>query len=572
MNDATRQTPMLLSMQGMGKDYAAPVLDGVSIELRAGEVLALTGENGAGKSTLSKMMCGLVQPTRGTMTLGGEPFAPKSRGDAEKLGVRMVMQELGLVPTLSVAENLLMGRLPNTAGWLRTTELHAKARVQLARIGMQAIDPAMPVSRLGIGQQQMVEIARNLQDDTRLLVFDEPTAMLTPRETSHLFEQIALLKSKGVAIVYVSHRLEELQRIADRVAVLRDGRLVDVRPMAGMKESELVERMVGRAVHEHDGRPRRVAGPVLMSARGLSRGSAVRDVDIELRAGEVMGLAGLVGSGRTELVRLLFGADRADRGEITLHASAAVSSPSGAALPGSTIGVDADSTLHEGAAPRTLDGTAAHAASHDSSALRAAHAAYHVTPNWRSPMQAIRAGIGLVTEDRKSQGLLLPQSIRVNATLSDLRAVSRAGFLEMKRERSIAKRLVETLRIRSRSAEQPVATLSGGNQQKVVFARWIHRECRVLLLDEPTRGVDVGARADLYAELDRMTDAGKALLMVSSDLRELMAMCDRIGVMSAGRLVAVFERGTWSEQSLLAAAFSDAAGRTDTPPANPPTS
>jgi len=236
-------------------------------------------------------------------------------------------------------------------------------------------------------------------------------------------------------------------------------------------------------------------------------------VDLDLHAGEVMGLAGLVGSGRTELVRLLFGADRADRGEITLHAA-------------------------DGAVSRRVHG------------------------NWRSPMQAIRAGIGLVTEDRKSQGLLLPQSIRVNATLSDLRAVSRAGWLRRTRERGIARRLVETLRIRSRSEEQAVSTLSGGNQQKVVFARWLHRECEVLLLDEPTRGVDVGARADLYTELDRMTDAGHALLMVSSDLRELMAMCDRIGVMSAGRLVGVFERGQWTEQSLLEAAFSGPAAGT----------
>jgi ribose transport system ATP-binding protein len=267
-------------------------------------------------------------------------------------------------------------------------------------------------------------------------------------------------------------------------------------------------------VHEHEGRERRVAGPVLLSARGIGRARVVRDVDIDLRAGEVMGLAGLVGSGRTELVRLLFGADRADRGEILLYDGASKAHPVQTARKG-----------------------------------------------WRSPMQAIRAGIGLVTEDRKSQGLLLAQSIRVNATLSDLGAISRAGWLQRAKERGIARRLVELLRIRSRSIEQPVATLSGGNQQKVVFARWLHRECKVLLLDEPTRGVDVGARADLYAELDRMTDAGKALLMVSSDLRELMAMCDRIGVMSAGRLVAVFERGQWSEQSLLAAAFSDAAGR-----------
>ena len=498
----------LFTLTDIGKDYAAPVLDGVSLSLAAGEVLALTGENGAGKSTLSKIVCGLTSPTRGHMLLGGEAFAPTSRREAEAQGVRMVMQELGLVPTLSVAENLLLDRLPQRFGWMRRGELYEAARLQLAKIGLSHIDPAMQVSRLGIGQQQMVEIARNLLDDTRVLILDEPTAMLTPRETEHLFVQIERLKARGVGIVYVSHRLEELQRIADRVAVLRDGRLVDVRPMAGVRESELVERMVGRAVHELDGRPRRVAGDVLLSARGIGRAQAVREVDIDLHAGEVMGIAGLVGSGRTELVRLLFGADQGDSGSIELK------------WPGAQ-------------SPKSAN------------------------RRWRSPIEAIRAGIGLVTEDRKSQGLLMTQSIRVNTTLSDLGAVSRGGWLRFARERDIARRLVQTLRIRSRSEEQTVATLSGGNQQKVVFARWLHRECKVLLLDEPTRGVDVGARADLYAELDRMTDAGKALLMVSSDLRELMAMCDRIGVMHAGRLVAVFERGHWDQQSLLAAAFGD---------------
>jgi ribose transport system ATP-binding protein len=516
----------VLSLRTLGKDYAAPVLDDVSLVLNAGEVLALTGENGAGKSTLSKIICGLVQATRGQMLLDGKAFAPSSRRIAERQGVRMVMQELGLVATLSVAENLLLDRLPNKTGWIRRGKLHELAARQLAKIGIENIDPATPVARLGIGQQQMVEIARNLQDDTRVLVLDEPTAMLTPRETSHLFEQVEQLKKQGVAIVYVSHRLEELQRIADRVAVLRDGRLVDVRAMAGVRESELVQRMVGRAVHEHEGRARRVAGPVLLSARGIGRAHAVHDIDLDLRAGEVMGLAGLVGSGRTELVRLLFGADHADRGELTLY--------NGTAGVTGTIPVQS------------------------------------VRKGWRSPMQAVRAGIGLVTEDRKSMGLLLAQSIRVNTTLSDLRAISHAGWLQRTKERNVAQRLVELLRIRSRSIEQPVATLSGGNQQKVVFARWLHRDCKVLLLDEPTRGVDVGARADLYAELDRMTDAGKALLMVSSDLRELMAMCDRIGVMSAGRLVAVFERGEWSEQSLLAAAFSDVTGRV-APAASPAT-
>lgn len=536
----------LLAIQAVGKDYTATVLDGVNVELFAGEVLALTGENGAGKSTLSKILCGLEQPTRGGMQLAGQAYAPTSRRDAERHGVRMVMQELGLVPTLTVAENLLMGRLPHRLGWLQRDVLHAAARAQLAKIGLDSIDPATPVSQLGIGQQQMVEIARNLQDDTRILVLDEPTAMLTPRETNYLFEQIAHLTARGVAIIYVSHRLEELRRIADRVAVLRDGRLVDVRPMAGMSEDDLVQRMVGRVVSDLDHRPRRPVGPVVMSADNLGRGTAVQDVSLELRAGEIFGIAGLVGSGRTELVRLLFGADRADRGSVTLHP---------------------DFEQKQALPP---DGQAQTAIQNIAIKPNPAMAA---TRTWQrgfaSPLQAIAAGVGLVTEDRKSQGLLLSQPIRINATLSDLSAVSRGGWLQRGLESRLVQGFIRTLRVRCHGPEQPVGQLSGGNQQKVVFARWLHREGRVLLLDEPTRGVDVGARAELYGELDRMALEGRALLMVSSDLRELMAMADRIGVMSAGRLVAVFERGEWSEQSLLAAAFSEPGGRTSTTPSTP---
>ena len=531
------QSPPLLAIQAVGKDYTATVLDGVNVELFAGEVLALTGENGAGKSTLSKILCGLEQPTRGGMQLAGQTYAPTSRRDAERHGVRMVMQELGLVPTLTVAENLLMGRLPHRLGWLQRDVLHAAARAQLAKIGLDSIDPATPVSQLGIGQQQMVEIARNLQDDTRILVLDEPTAMLTPRETNYLFEQIAHLTARGVAIIYVSHRLEELRRIADRVAVLRDGRLVDVRPMAGMSEDDLVQRMVGRVVSDLDHRPRRPVGPVVMSAEGLGRGTAVQDVSLELRAGEIFGIAGLVGSGRTELIRLLFGADRADRGSVTLHPE--FESKQALALDGKALPAT-QKIANKNTTPRTM------------------------ARGFASPLQAIAAGVGLVTEDRKSQGLLLSQPIRINATLSDLSAVSRGGWLLRALENRLVQGFVRTLGIRCRSAEQPVGQLSGGNQQKVVFARWLHREGRVLLLDEPTRGVDVGARAELYGELDRMAAEGRALLMVSSDLRELMAMADRIGVMSAGRLVAVFERGEWSEQSLLAAAFSEPGGRAST--------
>ncbi len=537
------QSPPLLAIQAVGKDYTATVLDGVNVELFAGEVLALTGENGAGKSTLSKILCGLEQPTRGGMVLGGQTYTPTSRRDAERQGVRMVMQELGLVPTLTVAENLLMGRLPHRMGWLQRDVLHAAARAQLSKIGLDTIDPATPVSQLGIGQQQMVEIARNLQDDTRILVLDEPTAMLTPRETNYLFEQIAHLTARGVAIIYVSHRLEELRRIADRVAVLRDGRLVDVRPMAGMSEDDLVQRMVGRVVSDLDHRPRRPIGPVVMSAENLGRGTAVQDVNLELRAGEIFGIAGLVGSGRTELVRLLFGADRADRGSVTLHPNSELKQPQ-ALVDHAQVATQniAKPSTSAPTAPRTWQ------------------------RGFASPLQAIAAGVGLVTEDRKSQGLLLSQPIRINATLSDLSAVSRGGWLQRGLESRLVQGFIRTLRVRCHGPEQPVGQLSGGNQQKVVFARWLHREGRVLLLDEPTGGVDVGARAELYGELDRMAAEGRALLMVSSDLRELMAMADRIGVMSAGRLVAVFERGEWSEQSLLAAAFSEPGGRTSTNP------
>ncbi|KAB7566350.1 sugar ABC transporter ATP-binding protein, partial [Verminephrobacter sp. Larva24] len=430
----------LLAIDALGKDYTATVLDGVTLTLNAGEVLALTGENGAGKSTLAKILCGLTLPTRGHMRLAGQVYAPASRRDAERHGLRMVLQELGLVPTLTVAENLLLGRLPQRAGWLRRAALHSAARAQLDRIGLHHLDPATPVARLGLGQQQMLEIARNLQDDTRILVLDEPTAMLTPRETSFLFEQIAQLTARGVAIVYVSHRLEELRRVADRVAVLRDGRLVDLRPMAGLSEDELVQRMVGHSVSDLEYRPRRAAGPVVLSVEGLGRGSAVQDVSLQLHAGELLGIAGLVGSGRTELLRLLFGADRADRGCITLHPQdrplppPIPSAASAASAASATSAASTASAAHDGwPAPVAMQEMAPPAQS----------PARRQTPRvFSSPLQAIAAGLGLVTEDRKSQGLLLTQPIRINATLSDLGAIARGGWLQ----RALENRLVQSLR------------------------------------------------------------------------------------------------------------------------------
>jgi len=338
--------------------------------------------------------------------------------------------------------------------------------------------------------------------DCRLLILDEPTATLTSHEIDRLFEQIHALKARGVGIIYISHRLDEMQQVADRVMVLRDGNHIATRPMAEVSQNDIVRLMVGHDVNqEGNAQARPATGRTALELRGLGRGKVVQDVSLSLQEGEILGMAGLVGAGRTELLRLIFGADPKDRGEVYLD---------GSATP-ARIG---------------------------------------------SPMAAVRLGLGLVPEDRKSQGLLLPLAIRINVTLSNIRAVARKGWLKGSLERLQVNRLRDLFGVKCSSIEQPVNELSGGNQQKVVFARWLHRDCKVLLLDEPTRGVDVSARADIYQQMEQLASAGKAILMVSSDLRELIQVCDRIAVMSAGRLVQVFNRGEWTQQALLEAAFS----------------
>ncbi len=491
----------LLSIRGVGKTYAQPVLAEIDLQLFGGEVLALTGENGAGKSALSKIVGGLERPGAGSLELLGRPYAPGSRREAEALGVRMVMQELNLLPTLSVAENLFLHDLPRRAGWIDRRRLRAAAREAMAQVGLEAIDPDTLVGDLGIGHQQMVEIARNLIGDCRLLILDEPTAMLTAREVDMLFEQVERLRERGVAIVYISHRLEELARISQRIAVLRDGRLVCVEPIERYDADQLVTLMVGRELGERfDLGPRQTGAPLLRVER-LSRRGKVHEVSFEVRAGEIFGISGLIGSGRTELLRLIYGADRADGGQVLL-----------------------------GDPPQRL--------------------------SLRSPADSVRQGVALITEDRKGEGLLLDQSISANLALGNLPALARHGVIDRRREEALARRQVEALRVRCADTAQAVGELSGGNQQKVVIGRWLERDCQVLLFDEPTRGIDVGAKFDIYALLAELTRRGKALVVVSSDLRELMLICDRIGVLSAGRMVDTFERDAWTQDALLAAAFA----------------
>ena len=434
------------------------------------------------------------------MRLAGRPYLPASRDDAQRHGIHLVMQDLNLIGTLTVAENLFLRDLPRRLGFIRYDLIIPEARRLLQRIGMDEIEPTARVGSLGVGRQQMVEIASSLIGESRLLILDEPTAMLTGRETGLLYEQIHRLKGQGTGIIYISHRLEEIKQIADRITVLRDGQVVGVKEVDQVAIDEIVRLMVGRELEAPGAGAGRRIGEVVLEVEALSRGDKVREVGFQVRSGEILGFAGLVGSGRTETMRLIFGADRAERGTIRLHG-------------------------------RPLD--------------------------LRSPADAVRHGIAMVTEDRKGEGLLLPHPVRVNITLSRLGDVASAGWIDRGKERSVARRVGERLSLRARSVDQPVSELSGGNQQKVVIGRWLHSDSEVMIFDEPTRGIDVGAKFEIYKLIADLAERGKAVLAVSSDLKELMLICDRIAVLSAGKLVRVFERGEWTQEEILSAAFSE---------------
>ncbi len=493
----------LLVVTGIAKAFpGVQALCRVDFDLCAGEVHALVGENGAGKSTLTRILAGVEIPDDGRMLLADRPYKPQSRTEAETRGVRMVMQELNLIGSLTVAENIFIERLPNRLGFIDYRRLHGAAREAMAKVGLGDIDPSTPVKSLGIGRQQMVEIAAGLSRQCRILALDEPTASLTDSEVALLFAQIRRLRAEGVGIIYISHRIEEVLSIADRVTVLRDGQVVGTQATSDLGPEAVIRMMVGRDLGNECLAPSGSRGAAALRVVGLTRGERVRDVSFEAFRGDVLGVAGLMGSGRTETMRAIFGADAAQAGEIYLHGN-------------------------------------------------------NEPVRIRKPSDAVRHGIALLTEDRKEQGLFLSLPVRANISITRLRALSRLGWIDSCRERQVAREYAGSLGIKCSSVEQDIGQLSGGNQQKVVIAKWLYRDCDILIFDEPTRGIDVGAKFDIYRMLADLAARGKAILFVSSDLKELMAICNRILVMSAGRVAGTFERGAWSEEAVMAAAFSE---------------
>jgi ribose transport system ATP-binding protein len=486
--------PPVLTLRGIRKSYGpTEVLHGIDLDVRAGEVVALLGENGAGKSTLSHIIAGTIRPSAGEMTWQGAPYAPASPRQAIDLGVGMIHQELRLLEHLSIAENVFVGRYPTRSGIVDRREMEARAHRQLQRLGLD-ISPTRLVRGLSTANQQLVEIAKALALDARLLILDEPTAALGGQETELLFRQIERLKADGVAIVYISHRLEEIKRIADRIVVMRDGDKVKEFDSADVSVRAIVEAMVGRSLERMFPAIPKPSHEVVLAVRGLSGANgAFRDVDFEVRRGEIFGIAGLIGAGRTELVRAITGADPIASGAVLLH------------------GRD-------------------------------------VTP--RSPRQSIHNGIVLVPEDRKLQGLVLQHSIAENIGYANRGAVSRAGLVTDGRVVRFADAQVRRFGVKGRP-QQRADEMSGGNQQKVVLAKWLARDPQVVVLDEPTRGIDVGARSAIYEVIVALALSGVAVVVVSSDLEEVLGVSNRVLVMATGRQTGILERAEANDVTVM---------------------
>jgi ribose transport system ATP-binding protein len=497
-----------LTLKGIRKSFGPTLaLDGVDLELRTGEVHALIGENGAGKSTLMNVIAGSLKPDDGHMQLDGQMYLPASPLDARTHGIALIHQELSLCPHLSVAENVMMAIESSRFGWLDREQLFARTTEVLRTFHHAGIRPEKRVGDLPVAARQIVEISRALAARARIILMDEPTSSLQRDDVAHLFNLIRKLSAEGISVIYISHFLEEVRQIADRFTVLRDGRSVATGEIAGTSDDELIAKMVGRT--QQNLFPRRKASSTthetILEVRNLSSPPLLKDASFELRRGEILGIAGLMGSGRTPLLRAIFGLEPPASGSILVNRTAL---PSGRATP----------------AMRLIE------------------------------------GVGYLTEDRKGDGLTLNQSLSDNVTVTKFDTCSRWGWLDLGAQRRQAEKLVSALKIKTRNVQQPVGTLSGGNQQKVVVARLLHQDADVLLLDEPTRGIDIGSKAQVYETIAQCAAEDKAVLMVSSYLPELFGMCDRLAVMSRGRLSEVRPIDRWTPENVLQVAVGTTDG------------
>jgi len=489
--------PPLLEVRALSKRFpGVRALHNVCLTLQRGEVLAVIGENGAGKSTLMKILAGVETPDTGEILVEGQPVQIKDVRAAEQLGLALIHQELNLADNLDVAANVFLGREPRRFGMIQRRRLEDESRRFLRQVGLDC-SPRVLVETLSLGRQQLVEIAKALSTKARVLIMDEPTSSLSQHETEQLYRVVKELRASGVSIVYISHRLGEVRELADRVLVLRDGENAGELARDQIDHDAMVKLMVGRALGRHERRCHRRGTPVLQ-VRGLRTAAhPTQPLDFALQGGEIVGIAGLVGAGRTELLRVLFGIEKRRGGEVRL-------------------------------AGRVLE--------------------------LPSPLDAIRAGLALVPEDRKLQGVILEMAVRENITLASLWREQRAGFLNKKRETEIAERMTRQLNVKTPGLRQCVQFLSGGNQQKVVLAKWLALEPRVLLLDEPTRGIDVGAKQELYRLMEDLAERGVAILFVSSEMEEILRMSDRALVMHQGRLAGELERAALTEEAVMALA------------------
>ena len=494
------QNAASVEMTGISKMFGGiRALEDVSFSVRAGEVHALLGENGAGKSTLMKILAGAHEATTGEIRIGGDRVTISSPHASRALGIGIIYQELALAPELTVAENIFLGELPRL---VHARKLRARAALLLDELGF-AIDPGAVVGNLPLAFQQAVEIAKAMSRRVRILILDEPTAVLAPPEVERLLDVVKGLSKRGVSVVYISHRLDEIFRIADQITVLKDGRTVGTYPVAEMDERRLIPLMVGRETAQLFPKVARSTGKELLRVDNLSASGLVKDVSFSLLEGEVLGIAGMVGSGRTELARAIFGADRMESGTVSVS--------------GRRVTI-------------------------------------------RTPRQGVAAGIGLVPEDRKGQGLVLAMPIRQNITLTCLpRFTNRFGILRRGAERVAVEDVARRTTIRARNLDLPVSSLSGGNQQKVVLAKWLDAGCRIIILDEPTRGVDVGARSEIYGLIEALAAGGLGVIVISSDLLEVIGASDRILVMSGGRISGSLARDEFSEARIMQLALRNIA-------------